>query len=127
MHQTNEQRVREALMRLLGPVDLTWVAEQVGVKRQSVWHWSHGKHTSQERLDQVAAAVRTLLPEHEEAAPPDWARRTIDIVAVLAKRDGITEDEILEAEAAEAARRALADQQTTGSPKGGGAGGASGA
>jgi hypothetical protein len=60
---------------LLGPLAPSWVAASVGVTPQTVAHWKRGEYTSLNRLLQVAAAVRQLLPEYEEAAPPAWAER----------------------------------------------------
>jgi hypothetical protein len=60
---------------LLGPLAPSWVASQLGVTPQTVAHWKNGEYTSLTRLLQVAAAVRQLLPEYDEAAPPAWAER----------------------------------------------------
>jgi transcriptional regulator with XRE-family HTH domain len=71
----DEPAIREAMQRLLEPLFPWWVAQAVGVTPQTVAHWKNGRHTSAERLEQVAGAVRNLLPEHEEAVPPAWAER----------------------------------------------------
>jgi mono/diheme cytochrome c family protein len=47
----------------------------VGVTRQQADRWRKGENVRLERLEQVAEAVRALLPEHKEAAPPAWAER----------------------------------------------------
>jgi hypothetical protein len=75
MHQRTEPELREAMQRLLAPLDMKWVAAQVGVTRQQADRWRKGENVRVERLQQVADAVRTLLPEYSEAAPPAWAER----------------------------------------------------
>jgi hypothetical protein len=69
----SEPEIRAAMQRLLGPVSPSWVADQVGVTRQQVDRWKNGHFVTLRRLHQVAEAVRSLLPEHEETPRPKWA------------------------------------------------------
>lgn len=102
MAMATEPEIRTAMVRLLAPVSPSWVAEQVGVTRQQVDRWKNGRYVTLRRLHQVAEAVRSLLPEHAEAAPLGGTpmRRLLIGVMALEARNGITPDDLDVAELA---------------------------
>jgi hypothetical protein len=80
---STEPELRAAMQRMLEPVSPSWVAEKVGVTRQQVDRWKNGHYIREKRVNQVAAAIRTLLPDaQEEDPPPQWAR---DLTADIRK------------------------------------------
>ena len=89
-----EPELRAAMQRMLDPISPSWVAEKVGVSRQQVDRWKNGRYISEERVEQVAAAIRTLLPDAKKDPPPQWARDlTADIRKDLrANRETIVAD-----------------------------------
>lgn len=123
MHRIDgeEPAVREAMQRLLAPLAPSWVASALKVTPQTVAHWKNGKHTSAARLEEVAVAVRALLPEYKEAAPPDWAERLREEIrqdvrdSLVSSLDLARLADELEARRIEAQRR---DDESTQDPPG---------
>lgn len=83
------------------------VAEVLGVSRASVAPWAKGQQVTPWQLRRL----QELLGRNDESAPPEWARRMMQNVEVLAQRAGITEAD-LEAAAQKAVEQAFADGGT---------------
>lgn len=78
------------MQRLLQPLSPSWVASKVGVTRQQVDRWKNGYYVTEERLADVADAVRSLLPEHRGATPaPAWAEQLERKLDVLVAKAGV--------------------------------------
>ena len=73
----------DLMQRMTEPLSPSWLSSALGVSSQTVHRWKHGEHVTEERLTEVAIALRRLLPEHKELAAPDWERleRTVYAIA----------------------------------------------
>ena len=57
MHRLTDDELREEMARLLIGVKSKWVAQQVGVSRQTIYAWRMGEGVTIDRLLEVAEAV----------------------------------------------------------------------
>lgn len=102
-----------------------WLRKVTGKSGQAVADWKKGKIPAS-RLEEIATAVRDLLPNNEEAAPPVWAERLLATVEAVRLKLGITEDELAEAEADLMVLRNLGTTGSGRQPSSGGASAGSG-
>jgi hypothetical protein len=130
---SDEQAVRDELVALLRYANKSAIAEQLGVKPQSVINWSRGLYPSEERLRQVRRLFglpdtpKTAPPAEADEAVPHWVARLLAGVISLENDAGITDDERDRARAQAMTWLELSGSRARRQGSGGGAKGGAGA
>lgn len=84
---SDEASIRGELVALLRYANKSAIAEQLGVKPQSVINWSRGLYPSEERLRQVRRLYG--LPETKEAPPAEASGALEQQIAAIMTRDEV--------------------------------------